>query len=66
MRILGVIEDEEDGDDETSRFYRAGVAQGRALVSVDVEDADATETANLLRAAGAERVDIYCEEGWFG
>lgn len=64
--ILGVVEDEEDGDDETSRFYRAGVAQGRALVSVDVEDADATETANLLRAAGAERVDVYGDEGWFG
>jgi hypothetical protein len=60
--ILGVVE---DGDDETSRFYREGVAQGQALVSVDVEEADAMEVASLLRATGAERVDVYGDEGWF-
>ncbi|HEX6300886.1 MAG TPA: signal transduction histidine kinase LytS [Acidimicrobiia bacterium] len=62
--ILGVVEDEKDSD-ETARFYRAGVTEGRPLVSVDVEDADAMEAASLLRAAGAERVDVYGEEGWF-
>lgn len=62
--ILGATEDEEDGD-ETSRFYREGVTEGRPLVSVDVDDADSMEVASLLRAAGAERVDVYGDEGWF-
>lgn len=62
--ILGVVEDDESRD-ETARFYRAGVTQGRALLSVDVEDAHAMEAASLLRAAGAERVDVYGDEGWF-
>lgn len=64
--ILGVVQDEEYTDDEISRFYRAGVGEGRALVSVDVGEADAMEAAGLLRAAGAERVDVHGDEGWFG
>jgi len=60
--ILGAVEDD---DDETSRFYREGVAQGQALVSVDVDDDDAMEAASLLRATGADRVDVYGDEGWF-
>jgi hypothetical protein len=60
--ILGAVEDD---DDEISRFYREGVAQGQALVSVDVEEADAMEVASLLRATGADRVDVYGDEGWF-
>lgn len=63
--ILGVVEDEEHTDAEPSRFYREGVEGGQALMSVDVDDAEAMEAAGLLRAAGAERVDVYGDEGWF-
>lgn len=51
-------------DDETAGFYREGVSQGRALVSVDVDEDDAIEVASILRATGAERTDIYGDEGW--
>jgi hypothetical protein len=61
--IFGAVEDDEP-DDEVSGFYREGVTQGRALLSVDVDDAEATEVASLLRANGAERTDVYGDEGW--
>jgi hypothetical protein len=61
--IFGAVEDDEP-DDETAGFYREGVSQGRALLSVDVDDGDAMEVASLLRASGAERTDVYGDEGW--
>jgi hypothetical protein len=61
--IFGAVEDDEPGD-EVSGFYREGVTQGRALLSVDVDDAEAMEVASLLRASGAERTDVYGDRGW--
>lgn len=57
------MEDDET-DDEVSGFYREGVTQGRALLSVDVDEAEAIEVASLLRARGAERTDVYGDESW--
>lgn len=62
--IIGATEDGDHADHETSRFYREGVTQGRALVSVETDEAETTEVADLLRASGAERVDVYSDEGW--
>lgn len=61
--IFGAVDDDEP-DDKVSGFYREGVTQGRALLSVDVDDAEAMEVASLLRARGAERTDVYGDEGW--
>jgi hypothetical protein len=62
--IFGAVEENEHADHETSGYYREGVAEGRALVSVDTDGTEAMEVASLLRAAGAERVDVYGDEGW--
>jgi hypothetical protein len=64
--IFGAAEDDEHDheDDEIADFYRAGVSEGRALVSVVVAEGDATEVASILRASGAERTDVYSDEGW--
>ena len=63
--IFGGIEDNHHADDETSQFYREGVTGGKALLSVDTDDDEAVEVADLLRAAGAERVHVFGDEGWF-
>ena len=62
--IFGAVEDNEHADDETSAYYREGVTEGRALLSVDTDGPEAMEVASLLRAAGAERVDVYGDQGW--
>lgn len=62
--IFGATGDDDYSDHEASRFYREGVAQGRALVSVDTDEAETSVVADLLRASGAERVDVYGDEGW--
>jgi hypothetical protein len=62
--ILGAVDDNEHADHETSKYYREGVAEGRTLLSVDTEGTEAMEVASLLRAAGAEQVDVYGDEGW--
>lgn len=62
--IFGAVEDNEHADDETTGYYREGVAEGRALLSVDTDGTEAIEVASLLRAAGAERVDVYGDQGW--
>jgi len=63
--IFGSVEDNHHADDETSRFYREGVTGGKALLSVDTDDDAAVEVADLLRTAGAERVHVFGDEGWF-
>jgi len=63
--IFGGVEDNHHADDETSRFYREGVRGGKALLSVDTDDGEAVEVADLLRATGAERVHVFGDEGWF-
>ena len=62
--IFGAVDDNEHADHETSEYYREGVAEGRTLLSVDTEGTEAMEVASLLRAAGAELVDVYGDEGW--
>lgn len=51
-------------DDETSVAYREGVERGDSLVSVDVIDGRENEVAQVLRDAGASRVDFYGDTGW--
>jgi hypothetical protein len=61
--IFGAVDDNEHAD-EISGYYRERIGEGQALVSVDTEDAETMEVASLLRAAGAERVDVYGNDGW--
>ncbi len=63
--IFGATGDDEYADDETSRHYREAVTAGRPMVAVKTSDTEVTEVSEILRAAGAERVDVYGEEGWF-
>ncbi len=62
--IFGAVDDHEHADHETSRHYRERVSEGETLVSVNVDDADDVEVADVLRLAGASRVDIYGGQGW--
>lgn len=64
--IFGAAEDDDDYlDDETSVHYRESVAEGRPMVSVEADGTEVAEVTEVLRAAGAERVDVYGDEGWF-
>lgn len=63
--IFGAGED--DGmarEDETSAHYREGVDRGEALVTVDVTDGGEQQVAGVLREIGANRVDVFGDEGW--
>lgn len=51
-------------DDTTAGHYRRGVEQGYALLSVQVADTQVNEVVDALRDAGADRVDVYGDEGW--
>lgn len=51
-------------DDTTADYYRRGVDQGSALLSVQVSDIQVNEVTDVLRDAGADRVDVYGDEGW--
>jgi len=62
--IFGAVDDHEHADHETSTYYRDAVAGGRTLVSVHVDDSKSSEVSDVLRATGAERVDVYGDEGW--
>jgi hypothetical protein len=62
--IFGAVDDHEHADHETSRHYRDAVSEGETLVSVNVDDADDAEVAEVLRVAGASRVDVYGGQGW--
>jgi hypothetical protein len=59
--IFGAASDE---DDAPSGYYRRGVETGSALLSVQVADTQTNEVADVLRDAGADRVDVYGEQGW--
>jgi hypothetical protein len=63
--IFGAAEDDDYPDDETSRHYREAVTAGRPMVSVETSETEASEVSEILRAAGAERVDVYGDDGWF-
>lgn len=51
-------------DDETASYYRQGVERGDSLVSVGVMDGREDEVAEVLRDAGALKVDFYGDTGW--
>lgn len=53
-----------DDDDETAEYYRSGIDRGSSMLSVEVADNQVNEVADALRDAGADRVDIYGDEGW--
>ena len=64
--IFGAAEDDDEYlDDETSRHYRQSVSEGKPMVSVEADGTEVSEVSEVLRAAGAERVDVYGDEGWF-
>ncbi|HEX2152418.1 MAG TPA: hypothetical protein VHL52_00370 [Acidimicrobiia bacterium] len=51
-------------DDDTASYYRQGVDRGDSLVTVDVMDGRDDEVADVLRDAGAMKVDSYGDTGW--
>lgn len=59
--IFGAATDE---DDTPSSHYRRGVETGSALLSVQVADTQVNEVTDALRDAGADRVDVYGDQGW--
>lgn len=61
--IFGAASDD-DGADEQARYYRQGVDRGSALLSVQLVDTQVNEVADVLREAGADRVDVYGDQGW--
>lgn len=63
--IFGEVDDNEYADHETSKHFREGVAQGDALVTVEVNDDMANQVAEDLRSLGARRVDVYGDDGWY-
>lgn len=55
----------DDGDhDETTSYYRSGIDRGDAMVTVDVTDGRESEVADIMRRAGADRVETYGDDGW--
>ena len=62
--IFGAVDDHEHADHETSRHYRDRVSEGETMVSVNGDDASDVEITEVLRMAGASRVDVYGGEGW--
>jgi hypothetical protein len=60
--IIGASDD--DDLDETTSHYRSGIDRGHAMVTVDVMDGRESEVADIMRRAGADRVDTYGEHGW--
>lgn len=63
--IFGAVsEDGTSAHDDISTHYRQGVDRGSSLVTVEVMDGREDEAAEILRAAGAEKVDVYGDEGW--
>ena len=51
-------------DGETTAYYREGVDRGDSLVTVDVIEDGQHEVADILRDAGAKKVDFYGDTGW--
>ncbi len=60
--VVGATTD--DADDETAAYYRSGIDRGNAMVTVDVRDGRETEVAEVLRSAGADRVETYADDRW--
>lgn len=56
--------DDDDDSDETTSYYRRGIDRGDAMVTVDVTDGRETEVADIMRRAGADRVETHGDEGW--
>lgn len=51
-------------DDETAEYYRGGIDRGSSMLSVEVADGQVNQVTDALRDAGADRVDVYGDEGW--
>ena len=50
-------------EDDIGAHYRESVNRGGALVTVDVTQDQQNEVAEVLRNAGATKVDFY-DDGW--
>lgn len=62
--IFGSVDDNEYAEHESSKHFREGVAQGDALVTVEVNQDEAAQVAEFMRSVGARRVDVYGDAGW--
>jgi hypothetical protein len=60
--VAGASDDNDH--DETTSYYRRGIDQGDAMVTVDVTDGRESEVADVMRRAGADRVDTHGDDGW--
>ncbi|MGF1616500.1 MAG: hypothetical protein ACFCU2_01640 [Acidimicrobiia bacterium] len=60
--VAGAMDD--DDHDETTSYYRRGLDHGDAMVTVEVTDGRESEVGDVMRRAGADRVDTHGEEGW--
>lgn len=60
--VVGASDD--DDIDETTAYYRRGVDQGDAMVTVDVSDGRESAVVDVMERAGADRVDTHGEDGW--
>lgn len=60
--VAGATDD--DDVDETTSHYRRGLDQGDAMVTVDVADDRESVVADVMRSAGATRVDTHGGEDW--
>ncbi len=50
--------------DETASYYRDRIDTGYAMVSVNVDDSQSDEVVDILKSAGADRVDGYGDGIW--
>jgi hypothetical protein len=65
--IGGVVGATDDDDvDETTAHYRRGIDQGDSMVTVQVSNDRESVVADIMRGAGADRVDTHGEDGWIG
>lgn len=60
--VAGASDD--DDVDETTAYYRRGIDQGDAMVTVQVSDGRESVVTDIMRGAGADRVDTHGDEGW--
>jgi hypothetical protein len=51
-------------DDEHATYYRDGLKDGGALVTVAVNNGATSQVTSVLRDSGAKKVDVHGETGW--
>ena len=56
--------DHDDDLDATTAHYRSRIDRGHCMVTVDVTDGRESDVADIMRRAGADRVDRHGDQGW--